>query len=170
MPHVPFSEPDPGPERTQKGRFVGAARRIGAVDGIELSEAADARCEALGLAFLAQFFEVELGRRPGNLDALAELGHLYTRLGRYLDGLAVDRRLVLALPEDPTAHYNLACSLALTGDIDAAFATLGHAVDLGYEDSALLADDPDLAPLRDDPRFAALVQRLAARGEPDAAT
>lgn len=136
------------------------------MDGIELSQAAAARCEALGLAFLARFFEVELGRRPENLDALAELGHLYTRLGRYLEGLAVDRRLVLALPDDPTAHYNLACSLALTGDADGAFDALGRAVDLGYEDGALLADDPDLAPLRADPRFAALVQRLAARGEP----
>jgi Flp pilus assembly protein TadD len=138
------------------------------VQGIELSEAAAARCDALGLEFLARFFEVELGRRPGNLEALAELGHLYTRLGRYLEGLAVDRRLVVALPEDPTAHYNLACSLALTGDADGAFAALGQAIDLGYEDGALLSDDPDLAPLRGDPRFAELAQRLATPGEPGA--
>jgi tetratricopeptide (TPR) repeat protein len=135
------------------------------VQGIELSEATAARCEALGLEFLARFFEVELGRRPGNLEALAELGHLYTRLGRYLEGLAVDRRLVVALPEDPTAHYNLACSLALTGDADGAFAALDQAIDLGYEDGALLADDPDLAPLRNDPRFAELEQRIATSGE-----
>lgn len=135
------------------------------MDGLELSEELSERCDALGLAFLTRFFEVEIGRHPGNLDVLAELGHLYTRLGRYDEGLAVDRRLVGAMPADPTAHYNLACSLALTGDADGAFAALERAVDLGYSDAALLADDPDLEALRADPRFAALAQRLGAPGE-----
>jgi tetratricopeptide (TPR) repeat protein len=130
------------------------------VEGLVLSEATEARCEALGLAFLADFFEVELDRRPENLGALAELGHVYTRLGRYIEGLEVDRRLVAALPEDPTAHYNLACSLALTGDHDAAFTALRRAIALGYDDLGFLTDDPDLEPLRQDPRFAELVAEL----------
>lgn len=136
------------------------------MEGLALSDAMAARCDVLGLGFLARFFEVELGRRPENLQALAELGHVYTRLGRYIEGLDVDRRLVEALPVDPTAHYNLACSLALTGDHDGAFAALGHAVDLGYDDGVLLADDPDLTPLRTDPRFSALVEQLATQRPP----
>jgi hypothetical protein len=34
-------------------------------------------------------------------------------LGRIADGLKMDRRLVKLQPANPTAHYNLACSLAL---------------------------------------------------------
>lgn len=131
------------------------------MQGLDLSDATQARCETLGLDFLARFFEVELGRRPGNVEALAELGHVYTRLGRYLEGLAVDRRLVAARPEDSGAHYNLACSLALTGDVDGAFAALTRAVELGYDDAEFLASDPDLAALRADPRFTALLEGLA---------
>ncbi len=135
------------------------------MDALALTDAAEARCEALGLDFLARFFEVELGRRPGNLDALAELGHLYTRLGRYADGLAVDLRLAEARPEDSGVQYNLACSLALTGDTGGAFRALERAVALGYDDSEFLTADPDLAALRDDPRFASLVRAIAARAE-----
>ncbi len=124
-----------------------------------------ARCDALGLAFLARFFEVGLDRRPDNLEALTELGHVYTKLGRYAEGLAIDRRIVVALPDDPTAHYNLACSCALTGDPDGAFAALDEAVELGYGDVDLLRTDADLAALRADPRFEPLVARVAAQRE-----
>ncbi|MEZ6017776.1 MAG: hypothetical protein R3F49_21900 [Planctomycetota bacterium] len=139
------------------------------MDGLVLTEGAAARAAALSLDFLARFFEAELTRRPENLEALAELGHLYTRLGRYMEGLAVDRQLVAALPEDSTAHYNLACSLALTGDLDGAFAALERSLDLGYDDGELIAEDEDLAPLHADPRFGELLRRLGVELPPPAA-
>ena len=70
------------------------------------------RIKEQGNLFLARFLEVETGRHPDNVDALAELGHVYTRLGRLEAGLEVDRRLVRLIPHNPTAHYNMACSLA----------------------------------------------------------
>ena len=71
----------------------------------------------------------------------------------------------MALPDDPTAHYNLACSCALTGDPDGAFAALDQAVELGYGDLDLLRTDADLAALRTDPRFAPLLARVEAQCE-----
>jgi Flp pilus assembly protein TadD len=123
-----------------------------------------ARAEALGLEFLVEVYASEVARKPGNVEALSELGHLYTRLGRHAEGLAVDRQVVRLMPEDATAHYNLACSLALTGAADEAFAELELAVELGYDDPDHLAADEDFASLRSDARFAALLERLRSPG------
>ena len=40
-------------------------------------------------------------------------GNNLTLKGRYADGLQIDKRLVGLRPQDPLAHYNLACSFAL---------------------------------------------------------
>ncbi len=109
---------------------------------------------------LAPVYEDALRRDPDDLDALVWLGHAYTRLGRIADGLAVDLRLTALLPDDPTARYNLACSYALSGRPDDAFATLDHAARLGYREVEHIRQDEDLAPLRADPRFAAFLERL----------
>ena len=116
--------------------------------------------DALGLEFLAGILEVEVGRHPENVAALAELGHLYTKLGRFEQGLEVDRRLVEVHPEDPTTHYNLACSLALLGHTEPCLDALDRAVALGYEDLEHLLADEDLASVREAPRFRALVRNL----------
>jgi Flp pilus assembly protein TadD len=114
-----------------------------------------------GLEFLAEFLEIARRHRPENVEALAELGHVYTRLGRYEDGLAVDRLLVGLVPDHPTVHYNLACSLALCGRAAEALDHLETAVRLGYRDGEHLARDEDLRSLRPEPRFRALLAELA---------
>lgn len=124
-----------------------------------------AAIDRLGLEFLADILTVEVGLRPQNLEAWTDLGHLLTRLGRHERALVVDREIVRRLPADDTAHYNLACSLALTGALDAAVLELEHAVALGYEDVDQLESDDDLARLRALPRFTRLVARLRA-GKP----
>ena len=63
--------------------------------------------------FDMQFFESVLRRSPDYTEVIEILGGLYTKHGRIADGLRMDRKLVLFLPENATAHYNLACSLAL---------------------------------------------------------
>jgi hypothetical protein len=49
-----------------------------------------------------------------------------------------------------TSLYNAACSLALAGDVDAAFARLEEAIDAGFADADHLRADPDLEALRAD--------------------
>ena len=116
--------------------------------------------DALGLEFLTEIFEVEVARHPENLAALGELGHLYTKLGKHAQGLAVDRRLVEMRPSDPTTHYNLACSLALLGETEACLDALERSVELGYDDLEHLLADDDLAAVRGAPRFQVLVKNL----------
>ncbi|MCE9593471.1 MAG: tetratricopeptide repeat protein [Planctomycetes bacterium] len=116
--------------------------------------------EQSGLAFLAEFYAAAVRHRPDNLEALAELAHAYTRLGRVAEGLAVDRRLAELEPDNPTVHYNLACSLALADESEAALDALERAVDLGYTDADFLSTDDDLKSVRDDARFVRLVERL----------
>lgn len=122
----------------------------------------DEAIEAAFLDFLIELDEAVLDDHPDDVEALGRLGETYTRRGRHADGLAIDRRLVALQPEDETAHYNLACSLALTGDLDGAFAALEAAVTHGYADVPHLQADDDLGALRGDPRWQSLVDRLKA--------
>ena len=58
-----------------------------------------------------------------------------------------------------TLYYNLACAEALLGETDAAFGHLRTAIDRDRTLAEYLAEDSDLAPLRDDPRFSELLGR-----------
>lgn len=122
----------------------------------------EATLDTAFLDFLVELDTATLSHDPNDVEALIRLGETYTRRGRYQDGLAIDRRLVALLPEDDTAHYNLACSLALTGDPDGAFAALEQAVALGYHAVEHLLTDDDLQALHRDPRWDALLARLRA--------
>lgn len=119
-----------------------------------------AEIDRLGLEFLAGILEVERSRHPANIEALAELGHVYTRLGWFERGLDVDRDLVQRCPRNPTVHYNLACSLALLGQRPEALASLELAVELGYDELEQMLADADLASLKKEHRFRELVKKL----------
>ena len=112
-------------------------------------------------AFEIAFYESYLARDPDSVDALENLAHLYTKNGRIADGLAADRRLVGLTPQSALAHYNLACSLALSRQGAAALESLQQAVALGYDDHAWMKKDPDLESLRDDPEFQTLLSILS---------
>jgi len=90
---------------------------------------------------------------PDFVPALSYLGDVYTKRGLYEEGLTMDKRLVSLRPEDPIAHYNLACSFSLLGNIEEAFRYLRQAVLLGYSDLSYILEDKDLANLRRDIRF-----------------
>jgi thiol-disulfide isomerase/thioredoxin len=66
------------------------------------------------------------------------------------------------IPNDIWSHYNAACAYGRTGQIANAFAALTAAVDNGWDNAEHLSYDPDMNPLRSDPRFAALVDRVLA--------
>ena len=91
---------------------------------------------------------------------LQVLGDDYTRRGRYEDGLRMDYQLASLLPGDPLVHYNLACSLSLTGLCDEAIAALNRAVDLGYDDTEWLLADRDIEKLWEHPQFAKILGRI----------
>jgi tetratricopeptide (TPR) repeat protein len=100
-----------------------------------------------------EFFEGILRRDDGYGAAMRILAELYTRRGRHQDALNLDRRITRLYPNDAGGFYNLACSLALTEDINGAFSALEQAWALGYRDVGWLRRDPDLRSVRSDPRY-----------------
>ncbi|WP_414661455.1 TPR end-of-group domain-containing protein [Horticoccus sp. 23ND18S-11] len=110
--------------------------------------------------FEIRFFESVLRREPAYAAVVELLGGLYTRQGRIADGLKMDRKLVRLQPDNATARYNLACSLALSKRKSDALRELRAAVKLGYTDFDWMQQDPDLDALKRHPEFQALLQTL----------
>ena len=110
--------------------------------------------------FEMRFFESVLKRDANYTEVVELLGGLYTKHGRITDGLRMDRRLVKLLPRNATAHYNLACSLALLKRKAAALRSLHQAVQLGYTDFDWMQQDPDLDALKESPGFHSLLEQL----------
>src|ERR1043165_3207908 len=110
--------------------------------------------------FEMRFFESVLRRNPDYASVVEILGGLYTRHGRIADGLKMDRKLVKLQPDNATAHYNLACSLALSKRKTAAITELKQAVELGYRDFDWMQQDPDLEALKSLPAFQELLKQL----------
>jgi tetratricopeptide (TPR) repeat protein len=112
------------------------------------------------LDFELEFFSRILDRDPFYPDALRVHAHNLALKGHYARALQLDRRLVRLLPDRPIPWYNLACSYAVLGMVDPAFAALQRALDLGYRHLDQLRRDPDLKALRRDPRFPRLLRRV----------
>lgn len=62
--------------------------------------------------------------------------------------------------DEPAIMYNVACTYSLLGEEDNAIDLLDRAIKQGYGHRAWLTHDPDLAPLRDNPRFKQLLDRM----------
>jgi tetratricopeptide (TPR) repeat protein len=112
------------------------------------------------LQFETRFFEAIYRRDPRFTDVVEILGGLYTKQGRIADGLKMDRKLVRLCPDNATAHYNLACSLALSRRRTDALRVLERAIALGYDDRDWMQADPDLAGLKNLPAFQKLLAKL----------
>jgi hypothetical protein len=63
-------------------------------------------------------------------------------------------------PRDPATLYNAACLFSLAGEIDKCFECFERAVENGFHNVSWLENDPDLASVRDDPRYARLLESI----------
>jgi tetratricopeptide (TPR) repeat protein len=115
------------------------------------------------LDFELEFYDALLGRVPDFADVLRAQASNLTAKGLLKEGLKVDQRLVQVRPQDPTAHYNLACRYALLRQPDLALKTLRRAVELGYRDFRYMIQDRDLDSIRKDPRFRDLLREYGTR-------
>ena len=134
-------------ERKQASKIIGS----------RLKRAAN-RSERVEIGFLESIRK----RCAPNRMILETLGELYTRTGRYEEGLSADLELTRICPSEAIVWYNLGCSYALISRKNDAFAALTKAIELGYKDIEWMSIDNDLESVRDDPRFRALLKR--ARG------
>lgn len=94
-----------------------------------------------------------------------QLGFAQLHLNRNADAVrSYERAFELGIPPGRTtrglAWYNLACAYVRTGQLDRAFAALDQAVVEGMTDRATYERDSDFVPIRNDPRFVALLARL----------
>ncbi|HEX4622372.1 MAG TPA: DJ-1/PfpI family protein [Myxococcaceae bacterium] len=104
-------------------------------------------------------FERSLAKSPGDAQTTLELGRALHQQKRWVDAA---KRFDEAAVQSPFywASYNAACAHARAGDKDAALAALRRTIDGGFSQKAMLDEDDDLASLRGDPRFKALVAKL----------
>lgn len=89
----------------------------------------------------------------GEIAPLEQQMLMAGRAGNYVRAEEFARQVIATAPWYSSAWYNLACLQALAGRTNEAFATLDKSVTLGFRDQAHIAKDPDLAKLRQDPRF-----------------
>ncbi len=115
------------------------------------------------LDFEIDFFAKILERYNEYVDVLRVQGNNLTLKGRYFEGLQIDKRLVTLRPQDPLAHYNLACSYALVKKTDLSLKTLRRAIELGYRDFRYMREDRDLDSIRHDPRFRQMMREFERR-------
>jgi tetratricopeptide (TPR) repeat protein len=143
----------------------------------EILAAAPNDHEALRLLGLALTRQGKAGEAVDVLRRAVELGE---------DGPAIQRALGEALlhagkPAEAAEHlkkavdlgsnappllYNLACAYALSGRKDDAFARLTEAAGTGWLTREQIEGDSDLASLKPDPRFGALLSKLPAPSAP----
>jgi len=99
-------------------------------------------------------------------DPAADRAAIVSRLARGEFGASIPliESYLADHPDDPVMRYNLACALAQAGERDAAAKAVLDAVKAGFHDFSVMRRDPDLRPIRDHPRFRAV---LAARDAAD---
>lgn len=109
------------------------------------------------------YFAEGLECNADNWPAYLGIGIAELRRGRVEEAMtAFHRAQKLAKAggeEDAGIYFNLACGYARMGDRPKALAALGRSVKLGWADPKAMVDDPDLAPLRDEPQFKTLVDQ-----------
>jgi Flp pilus assembly protein TadD len=110
-------------------------------------------------AFERAFLESVYKRDPDDPRVLTLLATLYTELGEIDKGLALDLHHVELTPDDPSARYDCACSLSLSGRLDEAFANLDRSLELGFDGTDWMQKDPDLAAARADARWQELLAK-----------
>jgi adenylate cyclase len=101
---------------------------------------------------------------PDNARAYFLATSALWNLGRKEEACAWIERAIAIDPDDPSTRYNIACFYAQIGELDKALEYLEHSI----TSRSWAESDPELEPLRSDPRFQALMERLAAGRKPDA--
>ena len=97
---------------------------------------------------------------PDDVRALYFVAGSHIMLGDSARGIELLHRAAALDPEDSAVHYNIACGYANAGRIEQALHHLERAVALGYGHRKWIANDPDLAPLRSDPRYQKVLDNL----------
>jgi adenylate cyclase len=98
---------------------------------------------------------------PDDAAAYALGCHVLHDLGLKERALEWAERAIAIDPDDNLSHYNVACFLSAIGAVEKAIDTLEYcAPRLSLQQLHWMAQDVDMNPLRDHPRYQALIRRL----------
>lgn len=131
--------------------------------GSATMQEADTFFQAQKWADAARLYETVTKAEASNGRAWYRLGISLHKLNRYTQAVDAYQKALGINNKNSLAMYNLACSYARMNDNEKAFEWLNKALNAGFPQVASMKTDPDLASLRDDPRFAevlALGERL----------
>lgn len=120
---------------------------------------ADSLMRAHSYAAAAQVIEQLTQRHPEQFLFWVRLG-VARHLGGERDAAMAAYRKAIQLGAGQTAKYNVGALFALRGMPDSAFYWLGESIKSGFANEQQLAGDDELASLRQDARYAALVERV----------
>lgn len=112
---------------------------------------------ALALAAALCSSPMVVAAQANTVEAFVQRGTAAYQAKDYAGSADAFADAIAAGGEEPALYYNAACASALAGRAEAAFAFLRQATEAGYDDVAAIRADTDLARLRDDPRFDALL-------------
>ena len=105
--------------------------------------------------------EERLDLNPDDVRALYLGANGLVVLGQREKGLAWAKRAMEIEPNEPMLLYNLACIYSLASEYDEAIDCLEKAIDGGFAHRPWLEKDSNLDPLRVDPRFQAMIKKMA---------
>jgi ketosteroid isomerase-like protein len=97
---------------------------------------------------------------PGNAFAWNRLGTSQVQQRRYSEAVKSLERAIAVGGGGAVDFYNLACAYALAGDADQALDSVERAIGAGLRRREQYETDPDLASLRELPRFRTLMESL----------
>jgi transcriptional regulator GlxA family with amidase domain len=136
----------------------------------QLNPRLDARGRALQQASIAlregdvegaiEAYRALVAGNAGDGAAWLGLGRALHQAKRYREAVAAHERAAASASERAAALFNLACGYALLGEKEKAVDAAEKAVGAGLRARWYYEHDPDLASVRDDPRFKALVAGL----------
>src|SRR5262249_5384209 len=89
-------------------------------------------------------------------------GH-WAALGEDEKALERGRHALAMAPKDSGVRYNVACVLVRIGRIDEALDLIEQNVQVGWGNAEWLEHDPDMEPVRDNPRFISLLRSMPKR-------
>ena len=114
----------------------------------------------------APAFEAITRAEPGNALAWLRLGVSRHKLGQYAPAVEAYKHVESDPQIGPSALYREAASLARLNRNHEAIASLDKAVDAGLAQPGMFQQDADLASLRDDPGFKAVMEKADTMAHP----
>ena len=107
-----------------------------------------------------QLMEGSLELNPDDARAANLAAGVFASLGEAEPAVKYAERSLAIDPEDPMLLYNVACMYSSLGRIDQAITCLERAVDKGFGHKEWIDNDPDLDPIRDNPKYQSIVDAI----------